>query len=86
MFTGITHPGELERTKKMLDAIEQDKQRAEAERAEAARPVDWQEYKQAFDRNLFIDILRLKTETCPDELRGLYEEIQRSEKQRRRIV
>lgn len=86
MFTGITHPGELERTKKMLDAIEQDKQRAEAERAEAARPVDWQEYKQAFDRNLFIDILRLKTETCPDELRDLYEEIQRSEKQRRRIV
>lgn len=86
MFVGITHPGELERTKKMLDAIEQDKQRAEAERAEAARPVDWQEYKQAFDRNLFIDVLRLKTETCPEDLRELYEEIQRSEKQRRRIV
>ena len=86
MFAGITHPGELERNQKIFEAMEQDKQRAEAERAEAARPVSWQEYKQAFDRNLFIDVLRLKTETCPDDLRDLYEEIQRSEKQRRRIV
>ena len=86
MFTGLIHPGELERLNKTFDAMEQDKQRAEAERAEAARPVDWQEYKQAFDRNLFIDVLRLKTETCPEDLRDLYAEIQRSEKQRRRIV
>lgn len=86
MFAGITHPGELERNQKIFDAMEQDKQRAEAERAEAARPVDWQEYKQALDRNLFIDVLRLKTETCPEEMRSLYEEIQRSEKQQRHIV
>lgn len=86
MFAGITHPGELERYQKIFEAMEQDKQRAEAERAEAARPVDWQEYKQALDRNLFIDVLRLKTETCPEEMRSLYEEMQRSEKQRRHIV
>ena len=76
MFTGLIHPGELERLNKTFDAIEQDKRRAEAERAEAARPVDWQEYKTALDKGNALDILRLKVETCPEDTRALYADLQ----------
>lgn len=83
MFVNFIRSGD----KKTLDTIfeqrEKEKQRAEAEQAEARRPVDWNEYKKALDTGKAIDIARLKIETCPEDTRDLYAEIQRGEKQRR---
>lgn len=84
MFTGLIHPGEKERIYKELDQLEQNQQQAEAERAEAARPVNWQEYKQAMERNQHIDILRLDVSTCPEDTREIYAGLQRKAKQQRR--
>lgn len=52
--------------------------------AEASRPVDYPEYKQALDRGKPIDILRLNTDTCPEDTRELYVMLQNESKQRRR--
>lgn len=55
-----------------------------AERTEASRPVDFPEYKQALDRGKPIDILRLNTDTCPEDTREIYVMLQNESKQRRR--
>lgn len=57
--------------------------RTEAERAEANRPVDYTEYQQAINRGKPIDILRLNTDTCPEDTKELFELIQNTAKQRR---
>lgn len=57
--------------------------RTKEERTEASRPVDYTEYQQALAKGKPIDVMRLKTDTCPEDTRDLYILIQK-EKQRRR--
>lgn len=57
--------------------------RTEAEQAEARRPVDYTEYQQAINRGKPIDILRLNTDTCPEDTKELFELIKNTAKQRR---
>lgn len=57
--------------------------KTEAERAEANRTVDYTEYQQAINRGKPIDILRLNTDTCPEDTKELFELVKNTAKQRR---